>query len=188
MWDAVKWTLATQVTDQMKLKGGAAALLLGDERPDEYFGQLRAKGLDDTALEFLALSLPRRSAIAWGRDCVAQTARGTRLGSLEVTTFSTVNAWLENPSDELRWTAYEAAIEGEYGTPEALLAYAVFASGGSMAAPDCPQQVQPPPDLTGRMVSGALMFAAGRAPRGQVTAAKAGFLDAGADYASGKVP
>ena len=188
MWDAVKWTLATQVTDQMKLAAEAAALVLGDERPDEYFAQLRLKELDDVALEFLALSLPRRLAIAWGRDCVAQTARGAGLGTLEVTTFSTVNAWLENPSDELRWTAYDAAIEGEYGTPEALLAYAVFASGGSMAAPDCPQQVQPPPDMTGRMVSGALTLAAARAPRGQAGIAKARFLDAGAGYASGNPP
>jgi hypothetical protein len=188
MWDAVKWTLAIQVVDQMKLEEAAAALLTGDERPDEFFGRLRANGLDDVALEFLALSLPRRLAIAWGRDCLAQTARGARRGSLEVTTISTVNAWMENPSDELRWTAYDAAIEGEYGTPEALLAYAVFASGGSMAAPDCPQQVQPPPDLTGRMVSGALALAAVRAPRGQAGVAKASFLDAGARYASGNVP
>ena len=187
MWKVVKWTLAGQVTPFFKLSEQAAPLLDGDEPPEQFFTALRDAGANDDALQFLCYALPRRVAIAWGRDCVGRTAGAAKLRPADMAAYSAVGAWLDDPSDERRWVAHDAALAAEYQSPEAILAVAVYTSGGSLALPHCPQPCPPPPELAGQMVAGALATAATRCDDGMIAATKALFLDRGALYASGEV-
>lgn len=185
MWDAVKWTRAGQIGRLFKLSEPGAALLIDEDPPEAFFARLReAQALDD-AMAFLAFALPRRLAIAWGRDCVAQTAGDAGIGPADAAAFSAANAWLEDATDERRWTAHEAARAAEFRSAEAVLAMAVYASGGSVTPPGSEDAVAPPPDLAARLVSGAVVMAACRVPFEKMKDTKSAFLDNGAAYASG---
>lgn len=187
MWTIVKWTLAGQITPFFKLSDAAAPLLDGEEPPEQFFGTLRAAGADDDAMQFLCYALPRRVAIAWGRDCVGRTANAVRLSPADMAAYSAVGAWLDDPSDERRWVASDAAKAAEYRSAEALLATAVYTSGGSLAAPHCPQPCPPPPELAGQMVAGALAIAATRVDAPLIAQTKSLFLDRGTMFAGGQV-
>lgn len=185
MWTVVKWTLAGQITPFFKLSEAAAPLLDGEEPPKAFFDALRGAGALDDAMQFLCYALPRRVAIAWGRDCVGRTAGAAGLRPVDVAAYSAVGAWLDDPADERRWVAYEAAQAAEFGSAEALLATAVYTSGGSLALPHSPQPCPPPPEMAGRMVAGALAVAATRVEAGAITSTKNLFLDRGDLFASG---
>ncbi len=186
MWNVVKWTLAGQITPFFKLSEAAAPLLDGEEPPEVFFSTLRDAGALDDAMQFLCYALPRRVAIAWGRDCVGRTAAGAKLKPVDLAAYSAAGAWLDDPSDERRWVAYDAAHAAEFGSAEALLAAAVYTSGGSLAAPHCPQPCPPPPEMAGQMVAGALAVAATRVEATEIAATKSLFLDRGSLFASGQ--
>ncbi len=186
MWTVVKWTLAGQITPFFKLSEDAAPLLDGDEPPKHFFDTLRDAGALDDAMQFLCYALPRRIAIAWGRDCVGRTASAVKLRPVDIAAYSAAGAWLDDPSDERRWVAYDAAQAAEFGSAEALLATAVYTSGGSLALPHSPQPCPPPPEMAGMMVAGALAIAATRVEAGDIAATKAMFLDHGDLFAAGQ--
>lgn len=186
MWNVVKWTLAGQITPFFKLSEKAAPLLDGDETPEQFFSALRQAGAQDDALQFLCYALPRRIAIAWGRDCVGRTADAVRLNPADMAAYSAVGAWLREPSDDQRYVAYDAALAAGFTSAEALLATAVYTSGGSLAAPHCPQPCPPPPEMAGQMVAGALAIASTRVEAGLIERTKATFLDRGSMFASGQ--
>lgn len=186
MWNVVKWTLAGQVTPFFKLSDKAAPLLEGEEPPERFFGAMREAGALDDAMQFLCYALPRRVAIAWGRDCVGRTAAAAKLKPADMAAYSAVGAWLDDPADDRRWVAFDAAKAAEFRSAEALLAVAVYASGGSLALPECPQPCPPPPELAGQMVSGALAMAASRVDAPEMAATKNLFLDRGSLFASGQ--
>lgn len=188
MWDAVQWSLAGQVADFVKLSERGAAALIEDEPPEAYFARLRAEGALDDALAFLAAALPRRVAVAWGRDCLGRTARAVRLRPADTAASSAVAAWLDDPVDERRRVAFEAAGAAEYASAEALLALAVFLSGGSLAAPGCPQQVPSAPELCGRMVAAAVALAAVRVQPALIADTKSAFLERGNQLACSGLP
>ncbi len=186
MWSIVKWTLAGQITPFFKLSDAAAPLLDGEEPPERFFGVLRDAGALDDAMQFLCYALPRRTVIAWGRDCVGRTAGAARLSPTDMAAYSAVGAWLDDPSDERRWVAFDAAKAAEFRSAEALLAAAVYTSGGSLALPHCPQPCPPPPEMAGQMVAGALAIAATRVEATLIAETKTQFLDRGALFAAGQ--
>ena len=185
MWDAVSWSFADQVANLFKLSEPRAGMLTADMPPEKFFAMLRQKGAMDDALSFLALALPRRAAIAWGRDCLAHTARQARLGRDDMHAATAVAAWLDDPNDDRRWTARGAADNIETPSAEGMLAMAVFVSGGSISQPGSPVPVPAPPELTGRLVAGAVQIAAVRVPPQLIADTKGAFLDRGAEYATG---
>jgi len=187
MWNVVKWTLAGQITPFFKLSEAGAQLLDGEEPPEQFFAALRDAGAYDDAMQFLCYALPRRVAIAWGRDCVGRTASAVQLTPADMAAYSSVGAWLNDPGDERRYVAFDAAKAAEMRSAEALLAVAVYTSGGSLAAPHSPQPCPPPPEMAGQMVAAALAMAATRVDAREIASTKAAFLDRGTLFASGQV-
>jgi hypothetical protein len=122
MWNAVRWTEAGQVAQLFEMSGKADALLVAEEPPERFFAALTAAKLYDDALMFVALALPRRPAIAWGRACVGRTAEFAPLRPRDTAAFSAAAAWLEDSNDERRFTAFEAARQAEFRSAEAMLA------------------------------------------------------------------
>ncbi|BCW90484.1 hypothetical protein sos41_36540 [Alphaproteobacteria bacterium SO-S41] len=185
LWDAVSWSFADQIASLFELSEPSAALLAGDTTPEAFFATLRKTGALNDAVSFLALALPRRAAIAWGRDCIAHTVRQAKLSREDIVASAAVSAWLDDPSDERRWTAHDAAGAAGFASPEALLAMAVFVSGGSISPPGTPTPVPAAPELTGRLAGGAVLLAAVRVPPQLIADAKSAFLDRGVEYATG---
>lgn len=187
MWSAVRWTEAGQVAQLFELSAKAAPLLVAEEPPEQFFATLKDAKLYEEALMFVALALPRRLAIAWGRNCVGRMAQYTRLAPRDTAAFSAVGAWLQDASDERRFNAFEAARQAEFRSAEAMLAFAVYASGGNMSPSETDPPAHPSPDMAGRLVHGAISLALMRVPFEQSDEVKLGFLDAGSGYASGTV-
>ena len=185
LWDAVSWSFADQIASLFELSEPSAARLTGDLAPEAFFATLRQAGAIDDALPFMALALPRRAAVAWGRDCLAHTARQAKLRQADIVAFSAVASWLDDPSDERRWIAHEAANNAQLQSAEALLAMAIFVSGGSISPPGTPTPVPAAPEITGRLVAGAVLLAAVRVPPQLIADTKSVFLDRGVEYATG---
>jgi len=69
---------------------------------------------------------------------------------------------VQNPSDQRRRAAFDAAQAADSCSPECMAAMAAFYSGGSIAPPDC-QPVPAPRHAAGLIASGAICTAASRA-------------------------
>lgn len=188
MWDAINWTMAGQVTALFDLGKESARLLDEEESPAAFFDKLCAGEHLNDAISFLAFALPRRSAIDWGHACVGASQRFAEMLPPDMAAYSAAGAWLDDASEERRWVAHDVGRQADTDKPEALLAMAVFVSGGSITPANSPQQVPSPPDLVGRLIGGAVTLAAMRLPPDGAKKAKADFLRFGAHFAEGTEP
>ncbi|WP_442678870.1 DUF6931 family protein [Sphingomonas sp. ASY06-1R] len=135
-WKEIIWTEARQVTvflDWPRMPGDDAA-------PAQFFVELRRAGREVDATKFLALALPRLSAVRWLRAVMKR-----QLPDANTPLLASVDAWLRAPSDALRREVLEAAhalSPEEAGTNEGatmlLCASAIFFSGGSLAPSNQP--------------------------------------------------
>ena len=65
--------------------------------------------------------------------------------------------WLGEPTEDFRLAVRAAGDKAKNGSPEQILAQAVFFSGGSMSEPDLPA-VLPPLRLCGRFAAAAVIL------------------------------
>jgi len=125
--------------------------------------QLARTGMHRETVAALAQLLPKRDTIGWGLGAVRRIqppAAGTPAG----TALESVEHWLENPDDERRHLASDAAKRAGYGSPAGCLALAVFLSGGNMAPKNTAASAEPPPHLCGRTVAGSISLAVASDP------------------------
>lgn len=159
-WSIVLWSDAAQLA--------AEAGLPPDQRPAAgvapaaWVAQLKQAGNLQLAVKIIGLALPRMEAIAWAAAVVGD---GVDQHSLPVARRLLLDAtlrWLDDPSDEHRWSLYHSAEKGEDDWPEKLLGLAAFFSGGSIG-PEEIEPILPAPFLTGELASGAVLLAAASA-------------------------
>lgn len=179
-WTRVKWTEAGQVTAALGWKPAP-----GDpptsEAPFAYFEALRAAGRDADAVEFLSQALPRWEAVAWAARAV-RDLRATD-DDADARALKAALLWVQDPTEERRRAAHEAAEGAEPDSPARLAALAAFYSGGSIAPPDA--EILPAPrDAAGRFATGAILTAAARSD--DMDAALAASLGMGSAIAAGK--
>lgn len=176
----MKWTEAGQVTAVLGWKDAAGDPPPGDA-PRAYFDALRAAGRDSDAVEFLSQALPRWEAVAWAARSVRDL--GSPADEADARALKAALLWVQDPSEERRRAAQEAAEGAEPDSPARLAALAAFYSGGSIAPADA--DVLPAPrDAAGRFAAGAILTAAARAD--DMDAALASSLGAGAAIAAGQ--
>ena len=77
--------------------------------------------------------------------------------------FKATLLWVQDPSDQRRRAAHDAAKRIGDRTPAQLVALAAFFSGGSLSPPQYPA-VPAPPHATGRLAAGAVLLASEAAP------------------------
>ena len=70
-----------------------------------------------------------------------------------------VERWISDPDESGRRAAWSAGEAADERSPERLLSYAVFLSGGSIA-PEDQAVVNPAPELSGRLAAAAVITAA----------------------------
>lgn len=158
-WTRVKWTEARQIGEALGWEGHR--LPESDVDPEDHFKALRQAGDQQIALRFLGAALPRYEAVAWAAAELAGRADGAAIGPLERQALDRVMRWVDEPVDEYRLAASEAAERARNGSAEQMLAQAVFLSGGSIAPPDL-AAVNPPHHACGEMATAALLIASFR--------------------------
>lgn len=113
------------------------------------------------AIDYLAHALSRADAVAWAAHLLDAEARAHPLAFRDRLALDTALRWAGEPTDAHRRAAHDAAQAAGARSPERCLGLAVFATGGSIAAPGLPP-VQPPPTATPRYVAGAIKQAGHR--------------------------
>lgn len=158
VWTRVKWTEAGQVTAVLGWKAGAGDPSVS-QTPHAYFDALCAAGRTTEAVEFLAQALPRWEAVAWAARAVREM--GGMDEEADARALKAALLWVQDPTEERRRAAQDAAEGAEPDSASRLAALAAFYSGGSIAPPDA--EVLPAPrDAAGRFAAGAILTAAAR--------------------------
>lgn len=156
-WTTVLWSDARELA----LLAGAEEeeLPAPDMKPQAFFQSLRKAEERALAVSFLAAALPRSEAIAWGGACLSWLAEGKGYPASRRNLLDYAKRWIDQPSDDFRRTMYAEAEKSPDDSPEKLLGYAIFFSGGSIADPDL-EPVNSDPSVTGHLVAGAIKSAA----------------------------
>ncbi len=157
-WKHVKWTEAGQLTSLL----GWPASEHDRQDPESFFDGLRAEGRDHEAAMFLGQALPRFEVVRWA----AQSVRDLSPPDTPPPDADALKAaflWLQDPSENRRRAAFEAASVADDQSPQRLCALAVFFSGGSLV-PENLQPVLAPKETAGKFAAGAVLSAAARSP------------------------
>lgn len=157
-WNIVKLSTARQVAELMDDDGD---LPDDDVAADAHYADLRARGEDVGALDFLAHALPRFEGVAWAAHLLDAESRHRTLPVRDRLALDTVLRWVGEPVDGNRLAAREASDAAGPRSAERLLALAVYFSGGTLSQPDLPP-VNPPAEASARFAAGAVKAAAYR--------------------------
>lgn len=177
----MKWTEAGQVTAILGWKAAAGDPSPG-QPPRAYFDALRAAGRDADAVEFLSQALPRWEAVAWAARSVRDLSSPG--DEADARALKAALLWIQDPTEERRRAAQDAAEGAEPDSPARLAALAAFYSGGSIAPADA--EILPAPrDAAGRFAAGAILTVAARAD--DMDGALAASLGTGSAIAAGEV-
>lgn len=156
-WNAVLWADAHELAVQAGIEEDD--LPSAGESPSAYFTQLRSDENRASAVDFLAAALPRAEAIAWAGACLAPMARVEGYPTKRRHLLELALRWIDDPNDAFRRSAFAEAEQEDKDTPEKLLNYAIFFSGGSIADPEL-EPVNTDPTITGNLVAAAIQSAA----------------------------
>lgn len=160
-WKRVKWTEARQIGEALELE--PEQLPEPEILPRPWFETLRARGESDLALRYLAVALPRYEAVAWAAHIINEGTAQVPIAPLERQALDRVLRWVDEPTDDYRQAAQEAASRARSGSAERLLGDALFMSGGSIAPTDLPAVI-PPSDVCGQLAAAAVLVACHRGP------------------------
>jgi hypothetical protein len=168
--------------------------------PDTLLAALAEAGKHPEAVRLVASALPKREAVWWAwvsARHAAQTAAeapgagsppaGAAAPSAGVVppavqhALAAVERWIAHPDDANRRTAFAAAQAATAETPVGCAGFAVFFSGGSLAAPEVPFMVPPPPGACWQLVAGAITLAAMQGPPAHMATRFAGHLAQGVE-------
>lgn len=157
-WAVIRLTQARQVAAAMELPD--------DEMPDEALGvrefyeQARKRSPSD-ALDVIGHALPRFEAVSWAAAVLDRESRRRELSPGNRQALDSALRWVGEPDDAHRRAAYAAAEQASDDSPERLLGFAVFLSGGSLSEPDLPP-VLPPAATCCQLAVSAVRLAAYR--------------------------
>ena len=156
-WNRVKWTEAGQIAERLAWKED-----LGEDsraKPAAFFDKLIAAGRLSDAAFFLGQALPRYETVAWATRAVRDLRTAPLPPGPEADAMKAALLWVQDPSEPRRRTAFEIAGLAGDTSPERLVAFAAFFSGGSIAPADCPP-VPSPQEAAGRFAAVAVLVAA----------------------------
>lgn len=175
-WSKVRLTQARQIAELMEIPPRDRPE--PDVTPELWLATQIDQGDLAGAVTFLGHALPRYEAVAWASAQIIPNAGGSPLSQA-------IRGWLDGAEDGDRRTVWRLADEADDDSPERLLGYAVYFSGGSIAPDDQPP-VNPDPALCGRFAAAAIIKAAhgGDDPDGALAAA----IATGESYARGDAP
>jgi hypothetical protein len=128
-----------------------------DQPPHTFLGVLAAESRFVEAIRFLAFALKKRDAVWWACACLRELAPKDAPPA-DKAALDAAEAWVRDPSDANRRTAFDAAQAAGHKSPAAWTALGVFWSEGSISLPNLPL-VAPPDHLTAHAVASAVVLA-----------------------------
>lgn len=150
-----------RILPHLQMEAATKARLDGCHTAAEALDRLEQAGLLDEAVRLVAHALPPREAVWWACACTLHTSQSGAEPQSQAVIRSAAEAWVRQPTDELRRTAMKEAEKSGFQCAEAWAAVGAFWSGDSMAPPDTPK-VPPQPHFTGLAIAGAVALAAVR--------------------------
>jgi hypothetical protein len=163
----------------------ARELVVADQRPRQVFESLIEADHFSDAIRFLSIALPKRQSVWWGALCV-KSAYGDSMPADDHAAFAATLDWLREPTELNRRNVEVAGKQASVQTPAGALAVAAFMSGGSISLPHLPR-VAPRPEVTGRLVAGAILLAAVRREPMQYLEHYQQYLAIGREVADGRL-
>ena len=134
-WTVIRLTQARQVAELMEVPDGEMpGETLGVR---EYYDQMRRKSAGD-ALDVIGHALPRFEAVCWAAAVLDRESRLRELPPRDRQALDSALRWVGEPDESNRRAAYAAAEQASADSPERLLGFAVFLSGGSLSEPELP--------------------------------------------------
>ncbi|MFA5985304.1 MAG: hypothetical protein WC782_14910 [Methylococcaceae bacterium] len=174
---------ASDICQDIEQDAQALASLALDMSPVSYLNALLAMSLYPDAVRFLARALPKREAVWWAclctRSSLGHNARAEVSGAL-----AAAEAWVYEPSENMRRSAYKAAVMASFDNPAAWAAMAAFWSEGSMTPEELPA-VPVIDNLNAKAVAGAVMLSAVQGAAEQIQDKYPFFIEQGIDIANG---
>lgn len=149
---------AAEVCAQTELPDDVRGLLREGMMPEAFVQDLRERKLYREALGFVAHWLSARKAIWWGCECLWEVYRPAPPAPVDAGLGAIVR-WVLKPVEENRRAVGALVEDLGLETPIGSLAYAAFASHGSLIPPGLPE-VAAPPGLAAQIVASALLLAA----------------------------
>ncbi|HEY0778775.1 MAG TPA: hypothetical protein VGD56_12475, partial [Gemmatirosa sp.] len=134
-----------------------------------------ATGAPFAALRVVGAALPPREGIWWAWVAVRHTLqtlaeRGPAAPPAAAhAALAAVERWISEPTDANRRAAWAAGQAADLTTPAGCLCGAVFFTGGSIAAPQSPMAVPPPPGAHVTMAASAVLMAAAQLDPARLT-------------------
>lgn len=141
-----------------QLSDEARAIMVEDMPIPQFVELLASREQFLDALRTVAHSLSKKSAVEWACLCV-RAAAGENMSKEDEAAVKAAEAWVVDPSEELRRKAQTAADATQLSTPAGWVAMAAFFSSGSLGPANTPV-VPPEPHLTPHAAAGAVMLAA----------------------------
>jgi len=158
-WGMVEWSRARQITNVMGIRDKDPSAPAPTVTPPQYFASLVADERQADAIRFLAHALPRYEAIQWAARAMTALKPNSERDIEEVRAFDLAHQWLRDPAEPLRRACQAQVAQMEDASAEKFLLQAIFMSGGSITPEDLPP-VHPAPDITAKMVAGAVLLTA----------------------------
>jgi hypothetical protein len=162
----------------------ARSLLRKDFTPRAFIDVLVERRLHADAVAFLVRVLTKPEAIWWGCLCAWDAARPNPSPAVQAALQAALR-WLQEPSEEHRRAAEQAAGKIGAHTAAGAVAHAVAFATGSMSLPGLPE-VPPPEDLTAKTIAGAVDICAAELAAAGEPAAYRQLLRFGLEVAAGK--
>lgn len=134
------------------------ALLGGDVPARQFLEQLLEQEHYADAIAFLAHALPRREAVWWAWLCAREVA-GEKPPPATVASLDATKAWIAEPTDANRRTAFAAAEAAGIASPAGCAGLAAFMSGETLGPPGAPPA--PPEEYAAsKAIGGSINLAA----------------------------
>ena len=184
--DKVTATDAKRMIEEFEvvLEEEAAALVEEGQSPAALLRNLLEHELTIDAIAFLAHALPKREAVWWACVCARKMPGGVT-GEYATRALEAAEAWVKEPNEDNRRAAETAAEIADMEGPASFAAMAAFMSGGSIAPAEF-DAVEPPDNITARLVAGAVIVAVHNFEPGEVDEKSRAFVAEGIDLAQGK--
>lgn len=152
------------------------AVAPGANDPIRMAEAFSAAELLSPALTLIAAALPPREGVWWASLAVRDSLNVVRARAasppppgkrpalpppaVEVAALAALEQWIADPSDANRRAAWEAGQAADLSSPIGSACTAAFFTGGSIASPQSPMAVPPPPGAHVGMAASAVLLAA----------------------------